>query len=447
MTAPRRTTVAATLGAAAAATAAAVVVVVAAASAATPAAAQAADTGAASAPRQLESCVLTGGPGGRAVQYTRCKALPGAAGVHLYWSADPRADRLSVAFDAPAGAGWAAFGWAAPGAEPLAMLSGNPARENVVVVGATDNAGTTTAAVYQLTAKASEGVQPIATSTYRNLSAVVAPDGRLVVTFIRPLSGVPEAPYVPLNGTAIGALWAVGAPPVVSNRLRYHTARGAGGVDWASSDVAVGETAGRDGDEDEGEDDGEGGSACFPAAATVATARGAVSMADLRVGDTVAAGGPGVPPTDVYLFTHADATVAAPFVSLSTGGGAPPLVASAGHYVLLAGGRAVAARSVAVGDALARADGSAAPVTAIARVVQRGLYNPQTLSGTLVVEGYVVSTYTTAVEPTVADAALAPVRALYRSGGGVGLLGGASSWLGGGWPRLAAVLPSGRDSL
>ncbi|KAK1860480.1 hypothetical protein I4F81_003069 [Pyropia yezoensis] len=115
------------------------------------------------------------------------------------------------------------------------MLSGNPARENVVVVGATDNGGTTTAAVYQLTAKASEGVQPIATSTYRNLSAVVAPDGRLVVTFIRPLSAVPEAPYVPLNGTAIGALWAVGAPPVVSNRLRYHTARGAGGVDWASA--------------------------------------------------------------------------------------------------------------------------------------------------------------------------------------------------------------------
>lgn len=445
MTAPWRTSVAAAIGAAAA------VAAVLLATAVPPAAAQEADGsggGGGGTSRPLESCVLTGGPGGRAVQYTRCKALPGSANVHLYWTADPRADRLAVAFDAPAGAGWAAFGWAAPGAEPLAMLSGDPTRENVAVVGATDNSGTTTAAVYRLTAKATEGVQPVASSTYRNLSAVVAPDGRLVVTFIRPLSAVPEAPYVPLNGTAIGALWAVGAPPVVSNRLRYHTARGAGGVDWASSDVAIGDAAADgEGDDGDGSDDDDGGSACFPAAATVTTTtRGVVSMEDLRVGDTVTAGGPGVPPTDVYLFTHADAAVHAPFVALSTAGGAPPLVASAGHYVMLAGGRSVATRSVAVGDALVRADGSAVPVTGVSRVVRRGLYNPQTLSGSLVVDGYVVSTYTTAVEPSLAAAALAPVRGLYRAGGAA-LLGRVTSWLSGGWPRLAAALPSGRDSL
>ncbi|GAB0497309.1 hypothetical protein MMPV_008641 [Pyropia vietnamensis] len=442
MTVHRRTSVAATIGAAA------TIAVALVASASTPAVAKdvASDTAAsASASRPLESCVLTGGPGGRAVQYTRCKALPGSAGVHLYWTANSRADSLSVAFDAPAGSGWAAFGWAAPGAEPLSMLSGNPARENVVVVGATDNGGTTTAAMYQLTAKASEGVQPIATSTYRNLSAVVAPDGRLVVTFLRPLSGVPEAPYIPLNGTAIGVLWAVGAPPVVNNRLRYHTARGAGDVDWASSDVEVGDV--RSDEDAEGEDEDDGGSACFPAAATVTTTtRGLITMADLRVGDSVSAGGPGVPPSDVYLFTHADAGVMAPFVSLSTAGGAPPLVASAGHYVLLAGGRSIAAGAVTVGDALARSDGSAAVVTSVSRVTRRGLYNPQTLSGGLVVDGYVVSTYTTAVEPAVAAAALAPVRGVYHMGG-KGVLSGVSTWLGEGWPRLAAMLPSGRDSL
>eukprot|EP00168_Porphyra_purpurea_P012139 TRINITY_DN3153_c0_g1_i6.p1 TRINITY_DN3153_c0_g1~~TRINITY_DN3153_c0_g1_i6.p1 ORF type:complete len:260 (+),score=52.02 TRINITY_DN3153_c0_g1_i6:112-780(+) len=124
--------------------------------------------------------------------------------------------------------------------------------------------------------------------------------------------------------------------------------------------------------------------ACFPAAATVdGGSRGAVRMEDLRVGDAVASAAVGGAPTDVFLFTHADAGAVARFVQLTTAGGLSPLVVSPGHYVHLAGGRTAAARTVTVGDALvAAASGAAAPVTAVAAVTARGLYNPQRSAGT-----------------------------------------------------------------
>lgn len=182
--------------------------------------------------------------------------------------------------------------------------------------------------------------------------------------------------------------------------------------------------------------------ACFPAAATVVTpARGVVRMDALRVGESVVADAAGAA-SPVYLFTHADDVAAAPFVRLTTVNGSA-LTASSGHYLLVrpagavgAGWQLTAAAAVAAGDILAKAGGGGESVASTAVVTARGLYNPHTLAGTIVVDGFVTSTHTTAVAPALAAAALAPVRAAFR-------WGGTGAVLAGGWPALTAALPSG----
>jgi len=366
--------------------------------------------------------------------------------MNLYWDVDEAAGTLTAAFVAQS-IGWAAFAF--NGADEAdAMLSGDAANPNVAVVGMATGADTATVGVYALRAKASAGVQPIGSGVYTLLWATRDAAGALVVGFTRPLAGSRGAPAVPTDGTPVNAIWSTGPPSPSALALRKHVGHGLGGIDFTRSDLdataAGGGAAGADGGAGGGGGDDE--SACFPASATVdAGDRGAVRMADLRVGDAVASAAPGGAPTDVFLFTHADAAAVHAFVVLTTRGGRRPLVVSPGHYVFLAGGRTVAARTVRVGDALVlAATGAAAPVTGVGRVTARGLYNPQTLSGDLAVDGYAVSTWTTAVAPAVASAALAPVRAVYGVGGGW-LWGGGG--VRGGWPRLAALLPSGRDCL
>ncbi|OSX71260.1 hypothetical protein BU14_0572s0009 [Porphyra umbilicalis] len=200
---------------------------------------------------------------------------------------------------------------------------------------------------------------------------------------------------------------------------------------------------------------------CFPGDASVTLASGAVlPVSALRVGNVVVTG-PDGRTAAVYGFSHADASGAARFVTLTTRFGA--LTATAGHYVPIApaacvgrgappagacaadGVRLVAAAAVAVGDALlavppppppsstASAAGAAcgatrgapravwAAVTAVAVdavPARRGVYNPHTTDGTIVVNGHVASTYTAAVAPAVAAVALAPARAAYAIGWG-----------------------------
>lgn len=192
----------------------------------------------------------------------------------------------------------------------------------------------------------------------------------------------------------------------------------------------------------------------------------------------------------VYAFSHADPAGVAAYVTLSTAVGALRL--SAGHYVPVApagcagrpaaglaggghrcaatAGRLVAAAAVAVGDALLHlpplagqagalggvapncsatpatpagaAGGVWTPVTRVrvaAAAVAGGLYAPHTAPGTVVVDGFLASVYTTAVAPTVAAAALAPARAAAAVGWG-GVVGG--RWLPtiGGWAAVPSFL-------
>jgi len=198
---------------------------------------------------------------------------------------------------------------------------------------------------------------------------------------------------------------------------------------------------------------------CFPAAAAVVRADGSTAaMADVAVGDVLRVsaagdGGSAASWSAVYMFAHRLAGGVYDFVELATSDAArPTLTLSPGHLVYLADGRLVAAASVVPGDGLqpaapltavasarrggvgvpgngtAAAAAPAAPavwVTAVTRRRLRGLYNPMTLHGDLIVDGFRVSTYTTAMPPRLGGVLSAPLRALYAATGlSTGLLEG-----------------------
>lgn len=191
-----------------------------------------------------------------------------------------------------------------------------------------------------------------------------------------------------------------------------------------------------------GGDDG----VCFPADATVQRRDGAVlPLSAVSVGDElrVAAGSGAAAWSRVYMFSHRLLRGTRPFVELTTASGAA-LTATASHLVY-ASGALVPAGDVAVGDALEVVDARtgeavSSPVVASRVVGRAGLVNPHTLHGDLVVNGVRASTWTTAVEPAVASALLAPARLAWRLGGvdaSAGVLEGGAR----GIRRLARLLP------
>jgi hypothetical protein len=174
-------------------------------------------------------------------------------------------------------------------------------------------------------------------------------------------------------------------------------------------------------------------SSCFPAGATVELEGGAVVPVDtLAVGDRVHVGHGQF--SEVFMFTHRVADHAGEYVEVATATGAV-LRATSGHYLYVNGGL-VPAGSVTVGDTVELGRGGMDVVARVSTVLSTGLYNPQTVHGDVVVDGVRASTYTTAVAPALAHAALAPVRAVFS------VLGWSTAVLDGGSP-LAALLPSG----
>lgn len=155
---------------------------------------------------------------------------------------------------------------------------------------------------------------------------------------------------------------------------------------------------------------------CFPESATVTLADGrSIPMHELSEGDSVIVG-PNGAVSKVVMFTHRDTTVESEFVTLHTARSDVFVTCSSGHYVYV-NGDLVAAASAKAGDFLTLADGTTAAITAVSVETARGLYNPQTAHGDIVVNGVVASTYTTAVAPAFAHGLLlAPVRALCHAG-------------------------------
>jgi desert hedgehog len=157
-------------------------------------------------------------------------------------------------------------------------------------------------------------------------------------------------------------------------------------------------------------------------------------MASLAIGDRVHVGRGQV--SEVFLFTHRVADGFNEFIELVSASGAVLRVTS-GHYVYVNGNLA-AAKTIVAGDEVELADGSSDVVVRVSKVLKRGLYNPQTVDGSIVVDGILASTFTTAVEPAFAHAILSPLRAMYR------VFGVSTSALNNGANSVfSGVLPSG----
>lgn len=181
-----------------------------------------------------------------------------------------------------------------------------------------------------------------------------------------------------------------------------------------------------------------GDSSCFPAGELVTMHDGrTIPVEQLQIGDIVHGG-------EVFMFSHRDkdAMTAMTVLEYRESNMTRNLRASPGHMVYIMGGKQadgrelVRAGDVSAGDMLVGADGTGRMVVGVGQTFAKGLYNPHTLSGDVVVGGVVVSCYTESVRKEVAAAMLMPVRGLHRigvwSGRGVGwVLGGPwNCWLG-----------------
>lgn len=163
---------------------------------------------------------------------------------------------------------------------------------------------------------------------------------------------------------------------------------------------------------------------CFPAGATVRLANGALRrMDELSIGDHVQVGPEKY--SEVFMFTHRLSAAESPqnhFVQLHTRSQSAAdhdatqsrtIAMSPQHYLYVNGDLKPASKA-RVGDVIAYDNGLRGLVTRVEYVREDGLYNPQTLHGDIVVNGIVASTYTEALQPNVAHAALFPVRIMYE---------------------------------
>lgn len=148
---------------------------------------------------------------------------------------------------------------------------------------------------------------------------------------------------------------------------------------------------------------------------------------EVSASDVVAVGGGRFEP--IAFWGHKDPQANSMFAAITTKGGRT-IKLSYSHYLpvyradvegeLVAG--QVVAKEVAVGDWLVLPQGgstsSTVPpldlVVSVSRTFSRGLYNPHTATGTVVVDGVLASCYTASVSPSVAHAVLRPFMFLAR---------------------------------
>ena len=157
-------------------------------------------------------------------------------------------------------------------------------------------------------------------------------------------------------------------------------------------------------------------------------------MSDLRLGDKVLSVRPDGSTffDEVYMFGHKDSTTISPFVHLAADDGST-LRLTADHYVHVEQGpgswSAIPASQTKVGDVVRVLQGRSVLVTqrivSKSIVMERGLFNPYTLGGSIVVDGVLASCHSSSALDGVFiwlgipivegyQVAFAPIRALYR---------------------------------
>lgn len=153
-------------------------------------------------------------------------------------------------------------------------------------------------------------------------------------------------------------------------------------------------------------------SSCFPEDATVLLSNGSTKqMKELQIGDKVMTSNGLF--SEIYMFSHKYSHSAFSFISIQTESGEISLTED--HYIYV-NDKLMVAKLVKSGDYLTNAKGEKIKVVSVSEKIKRGLYNPHTLQGDIVVNNFLTSTYTAAINPKLAHIALAPVRMLHSLG-------------------------------
>lgn len=190
---------------------------------------------------------------------------------------------------------------------------------------------------------------------------------------------------------------------------------------------------------------------CFPGDATLTGTDGTdMAMRDVNGGDVIQVSSSAATrlqklsvASKIVAFTHRQRSGVHPFLQIEFGNGMA-LTLSDNHYTLVDGEHLVAARAVRTGQKMMSASGEILVVQNVRRVWKTGRYAPHSMHGDLIVNGVVVSSYTTAVHPWIAHALLAPVRLVAWVTGIKEPLG--STFYRGADNRLMAWVPSGKSS-
>lgn len=136
---------------------------------------------------------------------------------------------------------------------------------------------------------------------------------------------------------------------------------------------------------------GDRGSVCLHGDGSVLLRSGEVKkVRDVRVNDEVQVGKGEYSP--VFMFTHADPNLVTQFVKVMTEGNETTTVTPS-HYMHSDQG-IVQAGEMQVGDSVLLADRYVARIKSVSRFMSKGVFNPQTMQGDIVVDGFLVSTYT-----------------------------------------------------
>lgn len=151
---------------------------------------------------------------------------------------------------------------------------------------------------------------------------------------------------------------------------------------------------------------------CFPAVAIVELRDGRFKpMWEVRIGDIVRVSPAAF--SEVYMFTHNIQNITSQFIQIATTESVLEL--SSDHYLYLNGSLS-AAKNARVGDLVQSSKGSHVAVVSVGTVLRKGLFNPQTIHGDIVVNGIVASTYTAASPALLAHVLSWPFRFVYSMG-------------------------------
>lgn len=146
----------------------------------------------------------------------------------------------------------------------------------------------------------------------------------------------------------------------------------------------------------------EGNAECFPGFMQVEARGGMVRMDELKVGEEI---WDGEQWSEIIMFSHRQWDIDTRFIHLDTD--SESVTASVGHYIISQDGLKRMG-DVQVGDVV-YVQGGMNKITRVRSVSGRGLYNPHTKSGRLVVGGIWMSAYTTAVDWRIGHAGVSTV--------------------------------------